>query len=306
MASERGLPIKGNDNNRGWENSNFPILCEGCLGENPYVRMMVDNFGGTCKMCSRPFTVFKWRPGRGEGYKKTEVCQTCSKTKNLCQTCILDLQLALPSQLRDAVLSYTEGAITSESDVQKEYIAQQQLALINSGNNPWLTGESPNDRLIKLARESIYNREQPRLKGITLPVQQTIGTKRQVGEMYGKDDINKPMNISEESYIPDIPAGISLSNINPDRLPAAFKQFFAANVGIIDKIENDFIPSSNSDKLIEAGSTYTNEINDKNSIENKVNYNQINSQSEKPLQKKLVPRPPPGPPPPSAFVKERS
>ena len=42
-------------------------------------------------MCTRPFTVFKWRP-KGEAYKKTEVCQTCSKLKNICQTCILDLE----------------------------------------------------------------------------------------------------------------------------------------------------------------------------------------------------------------------
>lgn len=24
-------------------------------------------------MCERPFNVFKWKPGRGEGYRKTEV-----------------------------------------------------------------------------------------------------------------------------------------------------------------------------------------------------------------------------------------
>jgi pre-mRNA-splicing factor RBM22/SLT11 len=54
--------------------------------------MIKDNLGGTCKMCERPYTVFKWRPGRGENYKRTEVCQTCSKIKNICQTCILDLE----------------------------------------------------------------------------------------------------------------------------------------------------------------------------------------------------------------------
>lgn len=46
-----------------------------CLGENPYVRMLVDRYGASCKMCQRPFTIFKWRPGRGEGYRKTEVSQ---------------------------------------------------------------------------------------------------------------------------------------------------------------------------------------------------------------------------------------
>ena len=25
-------------------------------------------------------------------YKKTEICQTCAKIKNICQTCLLDLE----------------------------------------------------------------------------------------------------------------------------------------------------------------------------------------------------------------------
>ncbi len=77
---------------RGVENAEFPIVCESkfsfsdafsvvclisaflkaCLGDNPYLRMQVDKLGGSCKICDRPFTLFKWRPGR-EGYKKTEV-----------------------------------------------------------------------------------------------------------------------------------------------------------------------------------------------------------------------------------------
>lgn len=40
----------------------------------------------------RPFTVFRWCPGRGARFKKTEICQTCCKIKNVCQTCLLDLQ----------------------------------------------------------------------------------------------------------------------------------------------------------------------------------------------------------------------
>ena len=80
-----------------WEEADFPILviirnkCESCLGPNPYVRMMIDKFGLQCKICSRPYTVFKWSPGVGERWKKTEICQACAKVKNCCQTCILDL-----------------------------------------------------------------------------------------------------------------------------------------------------------------------------------------------------------------------
>jgi len=85
------------------------FIVVGCMGENPYIRMQRIDYGGKCKMCDRPYTMFKWRPGRGEGYRKTEVrifvefkmyiinfycqvCLVCSKLKNICQTCILDMQ----------------------------------------------------------------------------------------------------------------------------------------------------------------------------------------------------------------------
>lgn len=51
----------------------FPLLCESCLGENPYLKMQRTPGAGTCKMCAKGFELFRWRPGRGESFKKTEV-----------------------------------------------------------------------------------------------------------------------------------------------------------------------------------------------------------------------------------------
>ena len=67
-----------------WEETDFPILCNVCLGENPYIRMLKDRFGKECKICTRPFTTFKWKPGHNSRPKFTEICQTCGKIKNIC------------------------------------------------------------------------------------------------------------------------------------------------------------------------------------------------------------------------------
>jgi hypothetical protein len=103
--------------------------------------------GAECKVCTRPFTVrpvflpspphpkliylrtqvFKWLPGQGMRYKKTEICQVCATAKHVCQTCLLDLQFGLPTQVRDTVLGVTSKAPTS--DINREYHAQNSTSL---------------------------------------------------------------------------------------------------------------------------------------------------------------------------------
>jgi pre-mRNA-splicing factor RBM22/SLT11 len=103
----------------------FPILCETCLGENPYVRMTKEPFGKACKICDRPFCVYRWRPGPRARYKKTELCHTCAKLKNVCQTCVLDLQYGLPVQVRDSTLEEHERTKMPQSDVTLGYLVEQ-------------------------------------------------------------------------------------------------------------------------------------------------------------------------------------
>ena len=54
--------------------------------------------------------------------KSTVVCQTCAKIKNVCQTCLLDLEFGLPVQARDTALAIKTEAPTSE--INREFYAQ--------------------------------------------------------------------------------------------------------------------------------------------------------------------------------------
>lgn len=87
-------------------------------------------FGRSCGTCARPFTVFRWNPGEGARYKTTVICQTCAKVKNVCQTCLLDLEYGLPTQVRDTALGVTSEAPTS--DINREYYAQNMEAAVRS------------------------------------------------------------------------------------------------------------------------------------------------------------------------------
>ena len=105
MSTHRGMPVKRDANIQDVENDEFPILCETCLGNNPYVRMIRVPYGKGCKSCGRPFTNFRWKAGTDARYKSTQVCQMCAKTKNVCQCCVLDLTYGLPTQVRDTFLA---------------------------------------------------------------------------------------------------------------------------------------------------------------------------------------------------------
>jgi len=102
-------------------------------------------------------------------FKKTEVCQTCAKLKNVCQTCLLDLEYGLPVQVRDAALKVKDDL--PRSDVNKEYYIQnidQELA-----NNPDHHGPAgavgkvashKSELLSKLARTApYYKRNRPHI-----------------------------------------------------------------------------------------------------------------------------------------------
>lgn len=149
-------------NRQNWEDADFPVLCQTCLGDNPYIRMMKEKYGKECKICSRPFTVFRWCPGARMRFKKTEVCQTCSKLKNVCQTCLLDLEYGLPIQVRDTALKLKDDL--PKSDVNKEYYIQNMENELARSDPEAINSKlsEPNDLLMRLARTApYYKRNRP-------------------------------------------------------------------------------------------------------------------------------------------------
>ncbi|KIY43582.1 hypothetical protein FISHEDRAFT_53633 [Fistulina hepatica ATCC 64428] len=156
---------KADINKAGWEQSDFPILCETCLGDNPFVRMSKQEFGRSCGTCARPFTVFRWNPGTGARFKSTVICQTCAKVKNICQTCLLDLEYGLPTQVRDTALGVQGEAPTS--DINREYYAQNMEAkarLYCSVLGGARTQTAGKEMLKQLARtDPYYKRNRPHI-----------------------------------------------------------------------------------------------------------------------------------------------
>ncbi|EMS60621.1 Zinc finger CCCH domain-containing protein 40 [Triticum urartu] len=111
-----------------------------------------------CKICARPFTVFRWRPGRDARYKKTEICQTCCKLKNVCQVCLLDLEYGLPVQVRDTALAINSNDAIPRSDVNREYFAEEhdRKAAAGIDYDSSYGKARPNDTILKLQRTSPY------------------------------------------------------------------------------------------------------------------------------------------------------
>ena len=111
----------------------FPTVCETCLGDDPYVRMARQRNGFPCQVCKRPATHFKWKAGKGR-MKETVICQSCAKMKNVCQTCLLDMNTGLSIRVRDKFLA-DEGEdqlAIPNSEIGRVYQAANYNALVAS------------------------------------------------------------------------------------------------------------------------------------------------------------------------------
>lgn len=133
----------------------FPIVCETCLGESPYIRMIKLRFGDRlCKVTNGAFQAFRWKAGPKGRFKETIVCREVAIEKNICQACLSDMTFGVPVGVRDALLKQKddEGGqryAEPKSAANKAYYYQNQLAL----RQEQAVIEEPSRELVDLARE---------------------------------------------------------------------------------------------------------------------------------------------------------
>ena len=150
----------------GWETTDFPSVCEKCLPDSQYVQMLKEDYGAECKICTRPFTIFRWKADRTARQKRTNICLTCARLKNCCQHCMLDLSFGLPIVVRDAALKMV--APGPQSDINRQYYAQEHEREIEEGRGAMeayeKTDEKARDLLKRLAQSEPYYKKQRRIE----------------------------------------------------------------------------------------------------------------------------------------------
>lgn len=141
----------------------FPFVCDRCLGDNPYLRMIKLPNYDACKITKKPFTVFKWRPSRKNGvFNRTIVSYEIAAEKNICQACLNDLTYGVPVALRDQFVKSQNNLASQRlsdvptSEINQAYYFQQKLA--NKDNKLFLGNgikeeKNASDHLLDLAKE---------------------------------------------------------------------------------------------------------------------------------------------------------
>ena len=98
-------------------------------------------------------------------FKATVICQTCAKIKNVCQTCLLDLEYGLPTQVRDTALALKNEA--PSSDINREYYAQNMDGKLDGNKSLLDSGraQSAGKEMLKqlASTDPYYKRNRPKI-----------------------------------------------------------------------------------------------------------------------------------------------
>ncbi|ELP89606.1 pre-mRNA-splicing factor SLT11, putative [Entamoeba invadens IP1] len=133
----------------------YPMICNDCLPKEKYIKMVRCRKGAACKLCERPFDVYRWHMADSNRQKKTEICLDCAKTKNLCQCCVMDLEFNIPYYVRDAALAQVNAEVTTTSAVDAKNTrwmldsAKERLAIEGKSDFDKIDQEKAANLLIK-------------------------------------------------------------------------------------------------------------------------------------------------------------
>lgn len=125
-------------------------ICDSCLGSNKYVKMIKQSNGSECKSCTRPFTVYRWNSDKASNKsKKTIICMTCARSKNCCQTCMMDIHYNIPIEIRDTALRMA-GIERAPLTISKN--REVKAIMADKQEESFKTQDTPHDQQ-ELARE---------------------------------------------------------------------------------------------------------------------------------------------------------
>ena len=138
--------------------TDFPVVCETCLGPNPYVRMVKMQFGDKlCKISNMPYQPFRWKAGAQGRFKETIVSREVALEKNICQACLVDMTYGVPVGVRDALLASQPGQamVEARSEANQMYHYGQLAAQVDGGHadgGARVQALEPSRQLLQLAR----------------------------------------------------------------------------------------------------------------------------------------------------------
>eukprot|EP00835_Amoeboradix_gromovi_P007111 NODE_1068_length_1514_cov_0.063604.p1 type:complete len:285 gc:universal NODE_1068_length_1514_cov_0.063604:436-1290(+) len=135
-----------------YDKSDFPIACSLCLSADKKIVKSTRQ----CRVCDRSFDGFHWKPK-----STTEICPTCSKLKNCCQVCLMDMTFLLPVQVIQSVMQVENDLPTTE--VNKQYYLEQLRNQLKKGAYYRPKPSAEQDKLLKelskAHKHKLYNRK---------------------------------------------------------------------------------------------------------------------------------------------------
>lgn len=147
----------------------LPIICERCIGNDKYVKMIRQPHGEECKLCTRPFTVYRWRTARNASrMSKTLICPTCARIRHSCQICMLDIVYGIPIDIRDTALKMAglEDALhntripqTSNKEIKAIFAEKEEERFNNEEMETSIEKRKDAEELLKKLSDRLKDKE---------------------------------------------------------------------------------------------------------------------------------------------------